>query len=161
MNVGIKIERSIELPVPVAQSRQLIQDYQVTFRRFPKLRKLTRLGEHQYRWDMSTIGSRMARIAHDVSYGAHYQVDAHAGELVWSPLSGVGNASIKGRMRVTPSTQGSRLSLAVSGQLYEVPIPLMYRVIAPSFIEGKFTAMVDGFLQNSCHAARTLPASAD
>ena len=43
MNVGIKIERSIELPVPVAQSRQLIQDYQVTFRRFPKLRKLTRL----------------------------------------------------------------------------------------------------------------------
>lgn len=152
MKVDIAIERSLDVPVPYAQAENLLRDLEGTLRRFPKLRKLIRLGENQYRWDMGTIGSRIAKIAHEVSYGAQYKIDLQKGELSWKPLPDVGNAEVEGSFRVAKTSSGSRLSFKVSGELRDVPVPLMYRLIAPAFIQGKFTALVDAFLAKTAEA---------
>ena len=34
----------------------------------------------------------------------------------------------------------------MKGELADVPVPLMYRLVAPAFIQGKFTALIDSFL---------------
>ena len=66
MKVDIEIERSITIELPPEKVRPLFQDIETTVSRFPKLKKLVRVADNQYVWELSTIGSRMAKIAHDV-----------------------------------------------------------------------------------------------
>src|SRR5579859_4821769 len=86
VKVNIEIERSAVVPVAYPQVEPLLTDLEGTIGRFPKLKRLTRLGQDRYLWEMRTIGSRSANIAHDVLYGAHYQIDLPRGELSGKPL---------------------------------------------------------------------------
>lgn len=149
MKVNIEIERSAVVPVPYPKVEPLLQDLEGTIGRFPKLKKLTRLGDNQYLWEMRTIGSRIANIAHDVAYGAAYEVDLQRGELSWKPLPNQGNASIEGWFRLARGRDDTRLTFRVWGELRDVPVPLLYRMVAPPFIQGKFTRLVDTFLEET------------
>ncbi|MFT4046441.1 MAG: hypothetical protein QM661_07045 [Solimonas sp.] len=155
MNVDIKIERSMEVEAPYAEVAPLLDDLEGTIRRFPKLRKLTKVGDNAYLWEMSTIGSKAASIAHDVSYAAQYTVNAKRGELSWKPMPDYGNATIEGRFQVLDQGRKTRLVFDVKGRLRDVPVPLMYRLLAPPFIQGKFTRLVDIFLENTRDALLT------
>jgi carbon monoxide dehydrogenase subunit G len=152
MKVNIEIERTASVPVPYAQVEPLLRDLEGTIGRFPKLKKLTKLGENKYRWDMRTIGSRIANIAHDVSYGALYSLDLKRGEISWKPLPGEGNATIEGFFRITEGGDETKLTFRVRGELRDVPVPLLYRMVAPPFIQGKFTRLVDTFLDDTREA---------
>ena len=149
MKVDLAIERSIELPAPYPQVSGLLQEYESTIRRFPKLRKLKKLGEMTYLWEMAPIGSRVAKISHEVVYAARYSLDTTRGRLSWQGLPQHGNATINGFFQVQPAGRGTRLSFAVTGELRDVPVPLIYRLVAPPFIQGKFTHLVDVFLENT------------
>jgi hypothetical protein len=149
MKVNIEIERSCMVPVAYAEVEPLLKDLEGTLQRFPKLKKLTKLGDSEYLSEMRTIGSRIANIAHDVSYGAHYQVDLKRGEMSWKPLPDQGNASIQGFFRIAAADRETRLTFNVRGELRDVPVPLLYRVVAPPFIQGKFTRLVDTFLEDT------------
>lgn len=149
MKVNLEIERSLDVAAPQEQVLALFKDLEGTIGRFPKLRKLTKLGADSYLWEMGVIGSRMANIAHEVSYAAKYALDPKRGELSWTPVAGKGNATIEGRFQVQPSGEGSRLTFKVKGELRDVPVPLVYRLLAPPFIQGKFTRLVDVFLEKT------------
>ena len=98
---------------------------------------------------MSTIGSKAANIAHEVSYAAHYTVNAKRGEMSWRPLPDYGNATIEGRFALLDQGKKTKLVFDVKGKLRDVPVPLMYRLLAPPFIQGKFTRLVDIFLEST------------
>lgn len=149
MKVPIQIERSLEVPAPYAKAQTLLRDFEATIKRFPKLKRLKKLSDTDYVWEMDTIGSRIAKIAHNVSYGARYRVDAERGEVSWKPLPKQGNASIEGAFKLSEQQGRTCLSFRVVGDLYDVPVPLIYRVIAPAFIQGKFTHLVDTFLERT------------
>lgn len=152
MKVNIEIERSAVVPVPYKQVEPLLKDLEGTIGRFPKLKKLTKLGDNRYLWEMRTIGSRIANIAHDVSYGALYSLDLPRGELSWQPLPDHGNASIEGWFRIAANSDATLLTFRVRGELRDVPVPLLYRMVAPPFIQGKFTRLVDTFLEDTREA---------
>lgn len=147
MDIKIDIERHKTVPVPQAQLAGLLTDIEGTLKRFPKLKKLTPLGGTDFRLDMQTIGSSIAKIAHDVSFGAHCTADPSRSELSWKPLAKVGNAQLEGQFRLAGEGQSTRLTLRVRGELRDVPVPLMYRLVAPAFIQGKFAALIDAFLE--------------
>lgn len=149
MNVDIRIARSMEVPVPVNRVTALLKNYEQTLRRFPKLRKLTRIDDGAYLSEMAPIGSRMANIAHEVRYAARYAVDPERGVLSWTPLPGHGNAQIRGRFELQDRGTTTELSFEVQGRLHDVPVPLVYRLVAPPFIQGKFTRLVDVFLEQT------------
>lgn len=149
MKVNIEIERSILVELPKAKVQALFDDLESTVGRFPKLRKLTRLGENQYLWELDTIGSRLAKIAHDVTYGARYTRSKDGDTLSWEPLPGKGNASVAGEFRLAEKKGGTEIRFKVRGELRDVPVPLMYRLAAPPFIQGKFTHLVDLFLERT------------
>jgi carbon monoxide dehydrogenase subunit G len=153
MKVDIAIERGVDIAAPLSQVRKLFEDFESTVRRFPKLRKLKKLGENEYLWEMAPIGSRLANIAHEVSYAARYDVDARRGRVTFSPIRGHGNATIAGEFRLEDRGRSTRLSFRVEGELRDVPVPLLYRVVAPAFIQGKFTRLVDVFLERTAQAA--------
>jgi carbon monoxide dehydrogenase subunit G len=152
MNVTLAIERSIEIPAPYARVQAALRDLEATIRRFPKLKRLKKLGERDYLWEMQTIGSRLARIAHDVSYGARYEVDPEHGVVSWTPIPEQGNATIEGTISLKDLGRATRMAFRVKGLLRDVPVPLLYRVVAPAFIQGKFTRLVDVFLENTSAA---------
>lgn len=152
MKVQISITRTLDIDLPPAKVSVLFKDLETTIQRFPKLRSLKKLGPDQYLWEMAPIGSRIANIAHEVRYGAHYTVDAKKGELSWTPIAKQGNASIAGRFTTTAQGKGTRLSFEVKGELLDVPVPLMYRLVAPTFIQAKFAALVDVFLERTREA---------
>jgi carbon monoxide dehydrogenase subunit G len=151
MKVDLFIERSVEIAAPVAQVRKLFADLESTIRRFPKLKRLKKIAEREYLWDLAPIGSRVAGISHEVSYAARYQVDQQ--RVTFSPVRGHGNATISGEFRLEGRGKSTRLSFRVEGELRDVPVPLLYRVVAPAFIQGKFTRLVDVFLERTAGAA--------
>lgn len=152
MKVNISINRTLDIALPPAKVLPLLKDLEGTIGRFPKLRHLKALGPNQYLWEMNAIGSKIANIAHEVRYGAHYTINEKQGELSWTPLPRQGNASIAGSFHIKPQGSGTRLSFHVKGELFDVPVPLMYRLVAPTFIQAKFAALVDAFLERT-HAA--------
>lgn len=149
MNLKIEVERKIDVAATPAQVLQHLRNIETTLKRFPKLRKLTPLGGNDYRLDMQTIGSKIAKIAHDASFGAACSVDEARHEVSWQPIQKIGNAQIGGWLRATPAGKGASLSFRVSGELRDVPVPLMYRLVAPAFIQGKFAALVDAYLERT------------
>ncbi|HKY91546.1 MAG TPA: hypothetical protein VJM11_10925 [Nevskiaceae bacterium] len=149
MKINVDVERSTLVAVPRAKADVLLKDLEATLKRFPKLKKLSKLGENEFRHDMQTIGSRVAKIAHDVSYGAKYVVDPSKGQITFKPLPKVGNAQVEGGLSLVEEGNKVRVSFRVKGELNDVPVPLVYRLVAPAFIQGKFTALVDAFLQKT------------
>lgn len=155
MKVHIAITRSLDIELPPSQVKALFKDLEGTIQRFPKLRELKKLGANQYLWEMNPIGSKIANIAHEVRYGAHYTVDAKQGVLSWTPIAKQGNASIEGAFRTLEHGSGTRLEFVVKGELFDVPVPFMYRLVAPTFIQAKFAALVDVFLERTRDALAT------
>ncbi|HXG27488.1 MAG TPA: hypothetical protein VNJ47_01395 [Nevskiales bacterium] len=145
MNVEIEIERSVTVPVAYAQAQALLHDVENTIRLFPKLRKLTRQKDGSYLWELAPIGSKVANISHEVSFAAKFLVDPQEGLVHWKPVKGKGNARIEGRLQLRPHGSASAMSLRVNGDLYDVPVPLMFRLVAPPFIQGKFAALVERY----------------
>ncbi len=141
MNIQIDIRRHKAVSLSPAQLNALVGDPQATLKRFPKLRRLQVLGPGEFRLDLKTVGSRVARIAHDVSFGA--RVESSEGELRWQAMPEIGNARLQGVLHYEGD---ERLSLHVEGELRDVPVPLMYRLVAPAFIQGKFSALADAYL---------------
>lgn len=155
MNIRIEIERHRNVMMAREEFARLSRDIEGTLRQFPKLKKLTPLGAQDYRIDLKTVGSSLARVAHDVSFGTRCLVDPTKAALSWTPLPDVGNAQIEGLLKLNEEGKSLRLSLslAVRGELHDVPVPLMYRLVAPAFIQGKFAALVDVFLERFAAAA--------
>lgn len=149
MKINIEVERSKLVELPRAQVAPLFDELETTMGRFPKLKKLTRLTENEYLWELQTVGSRLANIAHDVVYGARYRRSADGNEITWAPLPGKGNASIAGQFGLIEARGGTEIRFRVKGELRDVPVPLMYRLAAPPFIQGKFTQLVDDFLERT------------
>lgn len=147
MDIRIEIVRHRSVALSRRQIDAVVRDVEGTLKKFPKLKKLTALEGQDFRLDMQTIGSRVARIAHEVSFGARCVADTAGSELSWTPLPGVGNARLEGRLRLDGEGGSARLSLHVRGELHDVPVPLMYRLVAPAFIQGKFAALVDNYLE--------------
>ena len=54
--------------------------------------------------------------------------------------------------RIAEQGEATQLTFRVRGELRDVPVPLLYRVVAPPFIQGKFTRLVDTFLEDTREA---------
>ena len=151
MDIKIELKRKISADVSAAQMAAVLGDPHATLKQFPKVKKLTALKDDAFRIDLKTIGSSVARVAHDVSFGADCSFDASNNSLSWEPVKSVGNALIRGELRF--DKEHKSLILNVNGQLKGVPIPLMYRLVAPAFIQGKFSALSDAWLERLVAAA--------
>lgn len=152
MNIKLDIERRLLLPVDHARAATLLDDLEATIGRFPNLRQLTRLGPNQYRWDMRTMGVRIAKIAHDMSYAADYQIDRKAGAIRWKPLPGHGNALIGGEIRIAGSGAQTEMRFKVEGVMHGVPVPLLYRPLAGPFIVNKMGTLIERYLAATARA---------
>ena len=81
-------------------------------------------------------------------------------DVIYEPVFAKhGNATLEGRFRLKDLGGQTRLIVEMQGELRDVPVPLMYRLVAPPFIQGRFIYLVDNFLQRTGEAVvgRPLP----
>lgn len=150
MNVKIDLSRKLEADVSADELLALFDDLEIVLRKFPKIKTLSLIAEHSYQFEMQTIGSSIARIAHDAIFACRFEVDKSKGELRWKALTDVGNTRFNGVLR----RGGKGLIVEIKGDVLDVPIPMMYRLVAPAFIQGKFSALADVWLQRLATAAK-------
>lgn len=146
MNIKLDIERRLLLPIDHARALSLLDDLESTIGRFPNLKQLTRLADDSYLWEMRTMGVRIARIAHDLSYAARYEIDREAGAIRWQPLPSHGNARIGGEIRLAKQGAQTEMLFRVDGVMHDVPVPLLYRPLAGPFIVNKMSVLIERFL---------------
>lgn len=152
MNIKLDIERRLLLPIDHARALSLLDDLEGTIGRFPNLKKLTRLADDSYLWEMRTMGVRIAKIAHDLSYAARYEIDRAAGAIRWQPLPEHGNARIGGEIRLAEKGAQTEMLFKVEGVMHDVPVPLLYRPLAGPFIVNKMTTLIERFLARTGEA---------
>lgn len=145
MNVNIEIERSTTIALPYSRVRKLLEDVPETIRVFPKLRRLTEASDGVFVWELEPIGARIANISHEVTFAAKFVTDPAKGLVRWKPVKGHGNALIEGRMELKGHARETHMTLAVWGELHNVPVPMMLRMAAPHFIQGRFAGLVEGY----------------
>lgn len=148
MDVDVSIERSATVPVPFARARERMVDLEGTLRLFPKLAKLTPIGEHSYLWELEPIGFKPAGVSHVVRYANLYRVDLDGGVVEWSPIPGEGNSLIRGRWVTVDGGDHIDIKLSISGTIGGIRVPLPFRLPAPAFVRSAFTELVEGFLAN-------------
>ena len=123
----------------------LLADVPASASHFPKLARLVDLGDNSYRWEMEKVGTAQFNI--QTIYAARYVSNRTQGSIRWTPVDGVGNATISGEWRITRVRQKTQAELLIQGELH-VPLPgLMRRVVAP-IVEAENHKLIGQYVAN-------------
>ena len=146
MDVDVSIERSTAVAVPFERAIERMQDLTGTLQLFPKLAKLTSIGHHRYLWELEPIGFKPARISHVVRYATEFNVDLEHGRVEWTPIAGEGNSLIRGHWVTVNHGDDIDITLAISGTIGGLRVPLPFRPAVTPFVQSVFKELVEGFL---------------
>jgi hypothetical protein len=129
--VPFDLTYEFDVKASVAEVFALLADVPLSASHFPKLGKLVDLGDQIYRWEMKRIGT--AKMSIQTVYACKYEADSKQGTVKWTPVKGVGNASISGNWKIGKKKTGSHVVLEISGEL---------QVALPGLMKGMITPMV-------------------
>ena len=148
MSVSVPIELGYEFEVRAKFDEvfDVLSDVPRSVAHFPKVDKLTDLGDGVYKWEMKKVGTEQVNL--QTVYASRYASDKARGSVTWTPVKGVGNALVGGSWKITDNQgRSTRCVLKTEGTL-DVPLPaLMKPVIAP-VVEGEFEKLVEKYIDN-------------
>ena len=147
MSVNVPIELGYEFEVRSGFDAvfALLSDVPRSVAHFPKVEKLTDLGDGVYKWEMQKVGT--AQVHLQTVYASKYTSDKARGTVTWTPVKGVGNALVGGSWKITDQGRSTKCVLKIEGAV-DVPLPgLMKPVVAP-VIEGEFEKLVERYIDN-------------
>ena len=107
MAISVDIDLGYEFTVkaPIKDVFDLLSDVPKSAAHFPKVDKLTDLGDGVYRWEMQKVGAGQVNI--QTVYASKYVSDRKKGTVVWTPVKGEGNALVSGHWKLKDN-KGSR-----------------------------------------------------
>ena len=132
MDVDVDIERSATVEVPFARVKERMLDLEGTLGLFPKLARLTPVGERRFEWQLEPIGFKPAGISHVVRYTTDFSVDTDRGVVEWTPVRGEGNSLIRGRWVTADRGDHIDITLSISGTIGGIRVPLAFRLAVPA-----------------------------
>src|SRR3569832_2568993 len=81
---------------------------------FPKVDKLTDMGDGVYKWEMEKVGTKEVGI--QTVYASKYTSDKAKGTVTWTPVAGVGNALVGGHWKIKGNKNSTKLELKTAGE---------------------------------------------
>jgi carbon monoxide dehydrogenase subunit G len=147
MAITVKIDLGYEFDVKAkaAEVFEVLSDVPTSASHFPKVEKITSLGDNVYQWDMQKVGTAQANI--QTVYASKYVSDKAKGTVKWTPVKGVGNALISGSWTIVDSKNSTNITLAIQGEI-EVPLPGLMKMVVAPVVEGEFEKLVDMYIAN-------------
>jgi len=148
MAISVDIDLGYEFTVKAkaADVFAVLSDVPTSVSHFPKVDKLTDLGDGVYKWEMEKVGTAQVNI--QTVYASKYVSDKAKGTVKWTPVKGIGNAQVGGSWKVTDNKgKSTAIELKIKGTV-EVPLPGLMKMVVGPVVEGEFEKLVDKYIAN-------------
>jgi carbon monoxide dehydrogenase subunit G len=149
VTVNIDLGYEFEVKAKAAEVFTLLADVPKSVSHFPKVEKLTDLGDGVYQWEMQKVGT--AQINIQTIYASKYVTNKSKGTVVWTPVKGVGNALVGGNWTIKDNKKSTGIVLKIAGEM-TVPLPGLMKGLVASVVEAEFEKLVDKYIANLVRA---------
>lgn len=124
---------------------ELLSDVPTSVSHFPKVDKLTDMGDGVYKCEMEKVGTSQVNI--QTVYASKYASDKAKGTVVWTPVEGVGNALVGGHWKIKGNKKSTAIELRIEGDI-TLPLPGLMKMVVAPVVEGEFEKLVDKYIAN-------------
>ena len=147
MAITVNIDLGYEFAVnaKAADVFAVLSDVPTSVSHFPKVHKLTDMGDGVYKWEMEKVGTAQVNI--QTVYASKYVSNKAKGTVVWTPVKGVGNALVGGSWKITDNKKSTAIELKIAGTV-DVPLPGLMRMVVAPIVSGEFEKLVDKYIAN-------------
>lgn len=148
MTVSVHIDLGYEFEVKAKFDEvfALLSDVPKSVSHFPKVEKLTDLGDGVYRWEMQKVGTAQVNI--QTVYACKYTSDKAKGTVKWTPVKGVGNALVGGSWKIADHKgKSTKLVLQTAGTV-DVPVPGLMKMVVEPIVASEFEKLVEKYIAN-------------
>ncbi|MGO3294860.1 MAG: SRPBCC family protein [Marinobacter sp.] len=146
ITVSIELNRELEIPASYDEVFDLLADVPRSASYFPKVHKLTDLGNNVYRWEMEKVG--VDKHAIQSIYASKYVADKDAGKIAWEPVKGEGNGLVSGHWTVAAKgDKTTALKFHTNAEL-TLPLPGLLKLAISPVIKHEFNGLVDTYMSN-------------
>jgi len=148
MAISVDIDLGYEFTVKAkaADVFAVLADVPTSVSHFPKVDKLTDMGDGVYKWEMEKVGTAQVNI--QTVYASKYVSDKAKGTVKWTPVKGIGNAQVGGSWKVTDNKgKSTAIELKIKGTV-DVPLPGLMKMVVGPVVEGEFEKLVDKYIAN-------------
>jgi carbon monoxide dehydrogenase subunit G len=148
MTVSAHIDLGYEFEVKAKYDEvfALLSDVPKSVSHFPKVHKLTDLGDGVYQWEMQKVGTAQVNI--QTVYACKYAADKGKGTVKWTPVKGIGNAQGGGHWKITDHEgQSTGLVLQTEGTV-DVPVPGLMKMVVEPIVASEFEKLVEKYIAN-------------
>lgn len=147
MAVTVRIDLGYEFAVKAKYEDvfAVLSDVPASVSHFPKVERLTDLGDGVYQWEMEKVGTKEVGI--QTVYASKYKSDKAKGTVSWTPVKGVGNALVGGHWKLRDDKKATHIELKIDGEI-TLPLPGLMKVVVQPVVEGEFEKLVDKYIAN-------------
>ncbi len=146
ISVEIDLGYEFEVKAKVADVFAVLSDVPTSVSHFPKVEKLTDMGDGVYKWEMEKVGTAQVNI--QTVYASKYVSDQAKGSVKWTPVKGVGNALVGGSWKLTDNKgKSTAIELKIKGTV-DVPLPGLMKMIVEPVVSSEFEKLVDKYIAN-------------
>lgn len=145
VTVNIDLGYEFEVKAKAAEVFEVLSDVPTSVSHFPKVDKLTDMGDGVYKWEMEKVGTAQVNI--QTVYASKYTSNKAKGTVVWKPVPGVGNALVGGSWNITDNKKSTALELKIKGEI-TLPLPGLMKMVVAPVVEGEFEKLVDKYIAN-------------
>ena len=148
MAISVDIDLGYEFAVKAkaADVFAVLSDVPTSVSHFPKVDKLTDMGDGVYKWEMEKVGTAQVNI--QTVYASKYVNDKAKGTVKWTPVKDIGNAQVGGSWKVTDNKgKSTAIELKIKGTV-DVPLPGLMKMVVGPVVEGEFEKLVDKYIAN-------------
>ncbi|NTV02803.1 MAG: SRPBCC family protein [Chlorobiaceae bacterium] len=152
--VSISVTRQFESPALPDKVFELLADVPRSAAHFPDVEKLEDLGGNAFRWVMEKIGIGDYTLQQTI-YACTYTSNPETLRVDWTPVDGVGNASVEGGWTLSPAAAGTKVQLNTKGRL-QVDFPGFLQFLLSPLIEMAFAQKIDRYISNIAETLRKM-----
>ena len=145
ITVSIDLGYEFEVKAKAADVFAVLADVPKSVGHFPKVEKLTDMGDGVYKWEMQKVGTAQVNI--QTVYASKYVSSKAKGTVVWTPVPGVGNALVGGSWTLKDNKKSTGVVLKIAGEM-TVPLPGLMKVLVVSVVQGEFEKLVEKYIAN-------------
>jgi carbon monoxide dehydrogenase subunit G len=148
MTVSVQIDLGYEFEVRAKYDEvfAVLSDVPKSVSHFPKVDKLTDLGDGVYKWEMQKVGTAQVNI--QTVYASKYTSDKARGTVKWTPVKGIGNALVGGSWKITDNKGKSTTVVLQTEGTVDVPVPGLMKMVVEPIVASEFEKLVEKYIAN-------------
>jgi carbon monoxide dehydrogenase subunit G len=145
VTVHINLGYEFEVKAKAADVFEVLSDVPTSVSHFPKVQRLTDLGDGVYQWEMEKVGTAQVNI--QTVYASKYTSNKAKGTVVWKPVPGIGNALVGGSWKIADKKTSTAIELKIDGEMH-LPFPGLMKMVVTPVVQSEFEKLVDKYIAN-------------